>query len=79
MTRKSPYYQYDVLQVATSVVMGDISLVPEIEENQQHYSSVLVMVLLMCMKPNPEERPIFKDIVSMFDVALSSLDTSAHK
>lgn len=67
MTRKIPYSNFDLMQVAAGVMMGELSLVPEIEENRSQYPEVMVEILKKCLQMNANDRPLFDDIVNMFD------------
>jgi len=69
MTRKMPFHQYDLVHVATSVSLHELSLIPEIKENASiyKYSTVLVRIMEKCMEFDPEKRPLFENVVQMFD------------
>ena len=67
LTRKTPYHGYDLMQVAGSVMLGELSVIPEIEENQHNYPEVVVKILKECLRMDPEERPSFEEVVARFD------------
>jgi len=69
ITRKVPYSDADVINIATSVVLGERSLVPEIEKDQHMYPEVLVKIIQVCLKHSPQDRPLFDNIINVFDVA----------
>jgi len=68
MTQKMPYEKTDIIHVATSVALGKVSLVPEIQKNAKLYPLVLVEVFQLCLQVDPEKRPDFPAIVHMLDV-----------
>lgn len=67
LTRKTPYPGNDIMQVAASVMMGELSLVPVIEADSLEYPAILVQLLKACLKFNPDERPLYDEIVKTFD------------
>ena len=67
MTRKIPYPGFDIMQVAASVMMGELSLIPEIEKQENSQPALMVKIFKKCLKFDAEERPLFDEIVAMFD------------
>eukprot|EP00027_Filamoeba_sp_ATCC50430_P015123 CAMPEP_0168575864 /NCGR_PEP_ID=MMETSP0413-20121227/19928_1 /TAXON_ID=136452 /ORGANISM="Filamoeba nolandi, Strain NC-AS-23-1" /LENGTH=443 /DNA_ID=CAMNT_0008609475 /DNA_START=5 /DNA_END=1333 /DNA_ORIENTATION=+ len=69
LTRKIPFHELDLVHVATSVSLKELSLVPEIKENaeKKKYPAVLVSLLETCLNYVPEERPEFDTIMKAFD------------
>eukprot|EP00027_Filamoeba_sp_ATCC50430_P003991 CAMPEP_0168564304 /NCGR_PEP_ID=MMETSP0413-20121227/13170_1 /TAXON_ID=136452 /ORGANISM="Filamoeba nolandi, Strain NC-AS-23-1" /LENGTH=949 /DNA_ID=CAMNT_0008595959 /DNA_START=88 /DNA_END=2934 /DNA_ORIENTATION=- len=54
MTRKLPYFEYDLMQVAANVMMGQMSLIPDIEKKKHLYPPVMVTVMKQCLQLNPD-------------------------
>ena len=67
LTRESPYSDYNVMQIATKVAMGTLSLVNDLESKKGNYPPNLVQVFKMCLEFKRENRPEFEDIVNMLD------------
>lgn len=67
LTRKTPYEDYNVMQIGTKVAMGTLSLVSEIENTKNDYPKKLMEVFKMCLEHKRENRPEFEDIVNMLD------------
>ena len=67
MARKVPYEGKDPVHIATSVALGELSLVPEILEKSDTYPPILVKIIQSCLQFDAEVRPLFEDIIKMFD------------
>jgi predicted Ser/Thr protein kinase len=67
LTRKLPYHDTDLIHIATSVSLGELSLIPDIEKEEEKYPVVLVKILKMCLQRDPQDRPLFEDVIDVFD------------
>jgi len=67
MTRKIPYYNEDVIFIATRVTLGELSLIPEVEKDQHLYPNRLVKIIKMCLNHSAQDRPVFDDVIEIFD------------
>jgi len=69
MTRQLPYHQYDLMQVATKIILKEISLVPEVKNEAHKHPGVLIGLLEACVQFEPESRPTFVEITKSFQEA----------
>ena len=69
LTRSIPFHQYDLVHVATSVSLKELSLVPEIKKDAEDkkYPQILVTLLEACLSFEPDSRPDFQSILQMLD------------
>jgi len=69
LTRKSPYEDFNLMQIATKVAMGTLSLAAELERQPDFvsYPKNIVSVFKSCLEFRPERRPEFEDIINLLD------------
>src|SRR5689334_5095437 len=68
LTRRVPFHQYDLVHVATSVALKELSLVPEIKKDaaEKKFPEVLVFVMERCMQFEADSRPEFDKVTEIF-------------
>ena len=64
LTRSPPYDEYELVHVATSVSLRELSLVPQIkkEAEEKKYPQCLVTLLEACLEFEADKRPDFQKI-----------------
>ena len=57
------------MQVGVNIAIGKLSLIPDLEANQEQYPPVLMKLAKLCLQYNPKDRPQFQEIVDILNEA----------